>query len=247
MPIRPLLEIRNDLIDTLVSQGVSLYEALRVADSVISSSGQAQNPTLINLRPFSPSIEDLRNALEVNRRAGIVPVLPPGIDFVGMSTHAEPSDFIHPAAILSRIPKKTSGKPPMWEGGPPQPGWLVPRMILARRETDQLYVVIGVYDKVHLKRVPGPPPEAFITEYRNLHYEWQATEYLFCDDCRYNDLSETICEDCAKRRLRRTGCDRWDLPKFCTESFDDQVPLIPTRFERARDLKLPLMTCSDHG
>jgi len=128
--------------------------------------------------------------------------------------------------------RKVSVKPPMWEGGPPQPGWLVPKMILARKSTDLLYVVVGIYDKVHLKRMPGPPPEEVIVRYQDLHREWKATEYLLCDDCRYSELSETICDDCAKRKPIRTGLGRWDLPKFCTESFDDQSALPPTRFER---------------
>jgi hypothetical protein len=231
MPVRPPLEIRLDLIDTIVASGISLYEATRIADSVISPSGHIQGPPftyegLMNALArthqtlFNQSISE---ALEAIRLSGMTPVLPPGFDLI---------EQVQEAPAYTDTRRSPLGKKPMWEGGPPTPGWLVPRMILARRSTDLLYVVIGVYDKVHLKRMPGPPPEGIITEYRNLHQEWKATEYLLCDDCRYNELSETICEDCAKRRPRRTGCDRWDLPKFCTESFDDQLALPPTRFER---------------
>lgn len=185
MPIRPLIDIRNDLIDTAIARDLPIYEAIRLADSVISPLGQIQG-------------------------------------------------YAHTAPRVAETTtrRKVSVKPPMWEGGPPQPGWLVPKMILARKSTDLLYVVVDIYDKVHLKRMPGPPPEEVIVKYQDLHREWKATEYLLCDDCRYSELSETICDDCAKRKPIRTGLGRWDLPKFCTESFDDQPSLPPTRFER---------------
>lgn len=229
MPVRPPLDIRIDLIDTLVSLGLPLYEATRITDSVISPSGHIQDPNYSSMLNTITQVsnrnllnQSISEALEANRLSEMTFVLPPGVETLEVLAPVNSAE----------VRKGSNGKPSMWEGGPPKPGWLVPMMILARRSTDLLYVVIGVYDRVHLKRMPGPPPEGVITEYRNLHQEWKATEYLLCDDCRYNKLSETVCEDCATRRPRRTGCDRWDLPKFCTESFDDKFPLPPTRFER---------------
>jgi hypothetical protein len=246
MPVRQLLEIRTDLIDTIVSQGFSLYEATNIADSVINPSGQIQDSPRIyarvaemvtqmsNANPLSSAIQTLRGFFDATRLAEVVPVLPSWVTVAGLATQVDLADFTHPEHVLAAVEtrRKPSGKPPMWEGGPPQPGWLVTKLVLARRSNDLLYFVSGLFGKVHLQRMPGPEPEAVRTNYKDLHREWRATDYLLCDDCRYNDLSETVCEDCAKRRLKRTGDLSWELPKFCTESFDDLIPLHPTRFER---------------
>ena len=206
MPIRPILDLRTDLIDSISAAGLPIERATRIADAVISPTGQVQDPTLTH--------ESLMDVIARMSSVDLSSMLPAGVVPVTPSSH------------------KNQGKPSMWKDGPPQPGWLVPRLILARRKTDLLYWVSELSDRVRLTRMPGPPPDKFITEYRNLHRDWRATEFILCDDCRYNEFSSTICDDCARRRLRRTGLDRWDLPKFCEVAFEDQDPLPPTRFNR---------------
>jgi hypothetical protein len=233
MPVRPLLEIRTDLIDTLVSYGIAHHDASRVADSVVSLSGQLQdsNLTYAGVLDTNSAMSLLSLSLQAVDSAGVTPILP-GVDFAGLATQVNLLNSRHPASLLATTAtKKVSSGPPMWKDGPPQPGWLVPKLILAKRTTDQLFFVSATTHRVYLQRMPGPIPEEIITDYQNLHRGWRSVDYLLCDDCRCNDLAETICEDCARRRLRRTGDLRWELPKFCKESLDD-LTQPPTRFER---------------
>ena len=220
MAVRPLSELRIDLIDSLSAYGgFNRYAATTLTDRVIDVAGNAVvfipgGPTGFG---YAPSYQSVATGPTGSSRDIPLMELVPGPSF-----HATRAEF-----------RKMCGGLPMWKDGPPQPGWLRPGLLLARKDNDLLYRVTTLSGNVDFKRLmdmPGLP--AYTTEYRNLHKDWLATEFILCDECRSTPESDTICDSCASRKLRKTGATRWNLPKFCDLAYDDPAKTPPTRFER---------------
>jgi hypothetical protein len=255
MAVRPLIEIRIDLIDSLSALGVMTRSAaIGVADQIIDAGGNARTPLVSFNGPTGPmgvqgfgfsmgfptgsqlgaigfqeTQDNFRYQNQIRSQLGATGFQgPTGASIPLMELVPGPS-FPATRAELRRL----AGGLPMWKDGPPIPGWLVPGLLLARRGDDLLYRVTTLSDKVDFKRLMDMPGKAaYATEYRNLHKSWLATDFILCDECRGAPENETICEHCASRKLRKTGATRWELPKYCTVAYDDPKKPPPTRFER---------------
>jgi hypothetical protein len=173
MPVRPLLDIRIDLIDSLSALGATVVDATRVADGVIDAGGnpvagirstQELYRELDTLpRGYHPlsrimDPEELAHFLANSNLAPVTPIvdIEPqegstreirlGVPSTPAGTSPMPMFelYSNPSVHITKAQARKIFKGfPMWKNGPPRPGWIKVGLVFTHKSSKASYRVVG--------------------------------------------------------------------------------------------------------